>query len=1013
MSIAKESIKIERWWYVLIGPAALLWLIFRSGLNPKRLSYPCQRAAMPVAVSWLLAVGALFAGSVVLKKFAKISAVALSVIGVFWLIATIPDYSESSNRDFGPYPNWEVDNPVSAVFVLDSIPPTTGSLAEGNASVPDEYLPDPAIDSLMMLLEADGVYLHKTALHPNGIVGYDNIVIIKGNFQWTSRNGTNTDRIKGVIWQILNHPDGFTGEIIVADNIQDYGYQIGADDNNSEDPDQDILDVINTFFAKGYPVYLEDWSLIRSIVVSEYSDGDYFDGYPYEDSTKISYPKFRTPSGNYYVSLRYGIWDSLTASYDSSRLCIIDFPVLKGHSLAGATVAVKNWVGVMTTAYADERYGGINPLHDDFLWNPYALVARVMEVTFPKLVIVDATWTSGRGPNYLDYLYNTKTLVASPDPLAASWYAAKFILTPVAVYPYNTDPDLVSSVYHYGLTNWTNYLADSAGLPCTMDSSEISVLNRSVLYPQFTRVTDGMPVNDGGWTFGVSWIDYDADSYPDLHINNWVYNSDEAINYLYHNNGDGTYSLVNDAEIISDGGSISSTWADYDNDCDLDAYVSCPQKLNYLYTNNGDGTFTKAATGPLGNLEEITQEADWVDYDNDNDLDLFVANHLFPGDPYDIICALYRNDSGNFTMLDNSSIGLIEDEGGSIAWCDYDNDGDMDVMWSRNEKTAVFFDNDGDGTFTQITDNEIVRLPRKYHFSPADYDNDGDLDIYTDAVYPGPPYLCENTGDGNFALVTGQDIAVDSGYWTGGYWGDYDNDGLQDLVITGHYYYEAYLNRLYHNEGNGIFSRVLTGAVAADNEPTSAAAWADHDRDGDLDLFLANVNNVNNTLYINNGNGNAWIQIKLIGTNSNRSAMGAKIRLRAMINGAPVWQLREISARGGFFVQNSLTAHFGLGDAAIIDSIKIEWPSGLVQYLVEVSVNQFMTVTEPECGDVNGDEVINIFDITYLISFLYISGPPPVMEETADVNHDGTINIFDITGLISFLYMGSAPPDCF
>ena len=85
----------------------------------------------------------------------------------------------------------------------------------------------------------------------------------------------------------------------------------------------------------------------------------------------------------------------------------------------------------------------------------------------------------------------------------------------------------------------------------------------------------------------------------------------------------------------------------------------------------------------------------------------------------------------------------------------------------------------------------------------------------------------------------------------------------------------------------------------------------------------------------------------------------------------------------------------------------------MVQYLVEVSVNQFMTVTEPECGDVNGDEVINIFDITYLISFLYISGPPPVMEETADVNHDGTINIFDITGLISFLYMGSAPPDCF
>ena len=105
---------------------------------------------------------------------------------------------------------------------MDSIPPTTGSLAAGNSTVPNEYLVDPAIDNLIMLMQSKNIYLHKTTSQPSGIVGSDNIVIIKGNFQWTSRNTTSTDRIKGMIWQILQHPDGFTGEIIVCDNTQNY-----------------------------------------------------------------------------------------------------------------------------------------------------------------------------------------------------------------------------------------------------------------------------------------------------------------------------------------------------------------------------------------------------------------------------------------------------------------------------------------------------------------------------------------------------------------------------------------------------------------------------------------------------------------------------------------------------------------------------------------------------------------------------------------------------------------------
>jgi hypothetical protein len=491
------------------------------------------------------------------------------------------------------------------------------------------------------------------------------------------------------------------------------------------------------------------------------------------------------------------------------------------------------------------------------------------------------------------------------------------------------------------------YLPLAAGVLAGVLAAVLALLPAAATSQQFTRVVQGPPVTDGGCSFGVSWIDYDNDGYPDLHINNWIYGSNAAVNRLYHNEGDGTYIRVTTGDFAIDGGSVTSTWGDYDNDGDLDAYAPCPRRLNYFYVNNGDGTFGKASS-PLGGLVEISQEASWIDFDDDGDLDLFLANHRFPGDPYAIACSLYRNDGGSFSLLDNTGIGLVEDEGGSVVWWDYDNDGDSDVLWSRNENTAVFFDSDGDGTFTQVVDNEIALPPAKYHFAPADFDNDGDLDLYADAAYPGPPMLYENMGNGDFELVAGQPISADVGYWTGGYWGDYDNDGYLDLIITAHNYYNPSPNRLYHNNGDGTFTKVLTEAVATDNEPSSSAAWADHDHDGDLDLFVANVNNYNNALYTNNGNGNAWIEIALTGTNSNRSAIGAKIRLKAVIGGAPMWQLREIRTRNGFFAQSDLTAHFGLGDATIVDSIKIEWPSGSNQTLVNLAPNQLLAIAEPD-----------------------------------------------------------------
>jgi hypothetical protein len=1017
MDSCKKYLDLKHWWYWVAGPLALLWVLVRSGSNPKRVVYPCQRAAMPIAASWLLAVAAFFTGSLIFRKFAKVSLVVISIAGVIWFIGSVSRLGQSQVREITSLPVWEVYEPVSTVFVIDSIPPTSGSLAAGDATVPDEHLPDPAMDTLLAMLESGGIYLHKTTVRPDGIVGPEDVVIIKGNFQWTSRNTTSTDRIKGLIRQILNHPDGFTGEIIVCDNTQDIGTGINDGDNNSEDINQSVTDVVSTFYAKGYPVYPLDWKSYWASVVSEYSDGDYVNGYVYDPDTKITYPKFRTPSFNYYISFRYGVWDSLAATYDSSRLCIIDFPVLKAHSWAGSTIAIKNWIGVLTTAYSEERFGGFYDMHNYYFFGTYALVARVMAVTYPKLSIVDAAWTTTDGPVNLVDVVNTNILAASTDPVAVSWYTAKFVLTPIAKYPVNTDPDFTSLTYNVNINAWRAFLADSAGLPCTNDSSEISVYDRGILTPQFSRITEGDPVSDNGGSKSVSWVDYNNDNYPDLFVTN-----SNDFNFLYLNNGDATFTKITGDIIVTDGdytdGSSRSgcTWGDYDNDGDLDVFIASyhdqpgsNEHNNYIYLNDGDGTFTKVTDGIAVNDGGASIAASWADYDNDGDLDLFVANH---GDPpgYAAENFLYRNDDGVFAKITTGDIVSDVAVSNCALWGDYDGDGDLDVFVANSEGYLNnLYENDGDGTFTKITSGTVVSEGgNSFGGSWGDYDNDGDLDLFV-ANVGAADYLYENDGTGTFTKITEGAIVSDVGNSYGSGWADYDNDGDIDLFVSG-----DTANSLYKNFGNGNFLKVTTGEIATDPYMTMGAAWGDYDRDGDLDLFVANTadGNEDNALYRNSGNDDSWINIKCIGTNSNASAIGAKVRIVTTGGEGTIRQLREISGQTGYCGQSSLRAHFGLGPTAIVDSVIVEWPSGVTDFMTDVSINQFLTIIETQCGDADGDGGLNMLDILYLIGYLYKGGPAPDPLWPADVDNSDSVDMLDILYLISYLYKGGPEPVC-
>ncbi|MCP4710809.1 MAG: hypothetical protein GY869_19470, partial [Planctomycetes bacterium] len=250
-----------------------------------------------------------------------------------------------------------------------------------------------------------------------------------------------------------------------------------------------------------------------------------------------------------------------------------------------------------------------------------------------------------------------------------------------------------------------------------------------------------------------------------------------------------------------------------------------------------------------------------------------------------------------------------------------------------------------DSGFVRISEGEIVTIGSlSLGGSWGDFDNNGYLDLFVANGNDQDNLLFRNNGDGSFTTMT-DSISypmIDDGATSGGScWGDYDNDGDLDLFVANR---NGQNNLLYANNNDGSFTKISDEIIVNSNEFSVSASWADYDRDGDLDLFVANGGH--NALYENTGSNNHWFNIKCVGTLSNTAAIGAKVRVKATIYGQPVWQLREISAQTGYAGQNSLRAHFGLGNAALIDSLKIEWPSGLVDIYTELHLERFVTAIE-------------------------------------------------------------------
>ncbi len=453
----------------------------------------------------------------------------------------------------------------------------------------------------------------------------------------------------------------------------------------------------------------------------------------------------------------------------------------------------------------------------------------------------------------------------------------------------------------------------------------------------FSRISNGTIVNEGGHGFGVAWGDYDGDGWPDLYVANEQ--PSPGTNYLYHNNGNGTFTKITTGIIATASGANSrgAAWADYDNDGRLDLYVAnCCGGDNFLFHNLGGGNFAliSGAEWVLDLGGGAANAPSWVDYDRDGYLDLFVANYA----TYDN--ALFQN-KGNGTFLRVTNGAIVSDGGISIAgvWGDYDGDGWPDVFVSNDGGNNFLYRNNTNGTFTKITNGSIVNDGGNHTGAAwGDFDNDGDLDL---VVGKHPNQRCslyQNNG-GSFGEIANASGLGALGDWFAVAWGDYDNDGWLDLAVANRFG----TNVMYRNNRDGTFTSISAGSIGQNGV---AAAFADYDHDGFLDLFLSNTAGNNHSLYHNNGNSNAWLRVRCLTSAGNRDAIGATVRMRAKINGADIWQRRDIISGEGYNSQNELIAHFGLGDATNIDLLRIEWPSGKVQQFTNITPRQLLTIQE-------------------------------------------------------------------
>jgi hypothetical protein len=505
---------------------------------------------------------------------------------------------------------------------------------------------------------------------------------------------------------------------------------------------------------------------------------------------------------------------------------------------------------------------------------------------------------------------------------------------------------------------------------------------------------------------GAAFYDYDNDGWLDIFlVNGWRLEGfpagHEPASHLFKNNRDGTFT-----DVTAKAGLIHSGWGqgvcigDYDNDGFEDLFVTYYGK-NVLYHNNGDGTFTDVSekAGVAGKKTRWGTGCAFVDYDRDGHLDLFVANYI----DLDLATApvpesgpclyksvmvacgppglnggkniLYHNN-GDGTFIDVTEAAGITRANGTtyglgVLVADFDNDGWPDIYVANDSTASALYQNKKNGKFEDIAIEAGCALSADgkpqagMGVSAGDYDLDGNLDIVKTNFAGDTPSLYHNRGGADFddATFTGG-LGMHTQFlgWGCGFF-DFDNDGWPDILIcNGHVYPEVeqlrteagYAQRklLYRNQRNGHFEDVSLNAGSGISTPSASrgCAFGDFDNDGDIDVVVNTINGRPQLLRCDSQLKHNWIKVRTIGTKSNRSGIGARLKCvtHPPDETKPHQQIDEVRSGGSYISQNDLRIHFGLGRAEKVDLLEIHWPSGQVDTMKDVKPNQLIYVKEGE-----------------------------------------------------------------
>ena len=492
---------------------------------------------------------------------------------------------------------------------------------------------------------------------------------------------------------------------------------------------------------------------------------------------------------------------------------------------------------------------------------------------------------------------------------------------------------------------------------------------------------------------GGALFDFDNDGDLDLYLvqGNSLSASTEypPTNRLYRNDAGVFVDITTSANVGNTGYGLGAVAADYDSDGYRDLYVTNLGK-NVLYRNNGDGTFTDVTKDAQVGCPLLSASAAFADIDRDGDLDLYVCNYVEyaletdipcyykntlriycgPNEYHGIADVLYRNNGdGTFTDITKPA-GVYEPttRGLGVVFTDVDSDGWVDIYVANDMSPNTLFINQGDSTFREegvprgVAYNGDGIANGSMGIDAGDYDNDGDIDLWVSNFALEANCLMQNDGDGYFEDMTFDTNLADPSFYALGFgtrFIDFDNDGWLDLIVgNGHIWdnvkqidaKQSYAQpvQLFRNQGGilqsqGGFTEMTTEA-GLDRTPyvVRGMLFGDIDTDGDVDVVLCQSNRPAVILSNEIGSENAWLTVKLVGTDGNTDAIGAQVQLES--DGTTL--LREVICGASYLSGNDLRLTFGLGNASRIENLRIRWHNGDVQQLNKVPIRQIVTFSQ-------------------------------------------------------------------